>query len=168
MNPRTAIAGSTVYRVNGEAVVIDELLPGRDDMNVAIVVFLRSFGCPFCQELLLKYSREVERLSEVNIKLIVIGIGKPSVGQELITHLQIPKGDQFVFADPGNILYDRLDLNRGIPTTFFNIATPLALGDRLLKGDTKELGEVLEKWQNGKDIVISPYVHIPSGYAYMK
>lgn len=147
INPRTALVGSTIYRVSGEAVAIDEILPG-DDTTVAIVVFLRSFGCPFCQELLLKYSREVEMLVDSNIKLIVIGIGKPSVGQELITHLQIPNGDQFVFADPENTLYDRLDLNRGVPSTFFSIATPLALGDRFLKGDTKDLGEVLEKWKN--------------------
>jgi hypothetical protein len=153
INPRAVIAGSTVYRVSGEAVVIDEILPS-DDTTVAIVVFLRSFGCPFCQELLLKYSREVEMLVESNIKLIVIGIGKPSVGKELITHLQIPNGDQFVFADPENILYDRLDLNRGVPSTFFSIATPLALGDRFLKGDTKDLGEVLEKWKNGMDILL--------------
>jgi len=80
----------------------------------------------------------------------------------LITHLQIPNGDQFVFADPENTLYDRLDLNRGVPSTFFSIATPLALGDRFLKGDTKDLGEVLEKWKNGMDILL--FSSLPSHF----
>lgn len=152
LNPRMAIVGSTFYTLNGEPITMEQLLPLDDLKTVAIVVFLRSFGCPFCQELLLKYSRgeSSKILTEFNnIKLIVIGIGKPSVGKELMEHLQIPNGDQFVFADPENTLYDRLDLNRGVPSTFFNIATPLALGDRLLKGDTKELGEVLQKWNKG-------------------
>jgi len=81
-----------------------------------------------------------------NITLIMVGIGKPSVGKELVEHLGIPNGEQFIFADPENALYDDLDLNRGVATTFFSPATPYAIRDRLWNGDTKEIGEVLQKW----------------------
>ena len=88
------------------------------------------------------------------ITLIMVGIGKPSVGKELVEHLGIPNGEQFIFADPENALYDDLDLNRGVATTFFSPATPYAIRDRLWNGDTKEIGEVLQKWSKGELLVL--------------
>ena len=75
------------------------------------------------------------------------------MGKELVQHLQIPNGEEFIFADPENALYDDLDLNHGVATTFLSPATPFAIRDRLFSGDTKELGEVLQKWNKGKSIV---------------
>lgn len=69
-------------------------------------------------------------------------------------HLEIPNGEEYIFADPENALYDDLDLNRGVATTFLSPATPVAIRDRLLSGDTKELGEVLQKWS--KAVYIPP------------
>lgn len=77
----------------------------------------------------------------------MISIGKPEVGFNLCQHLGVTNGSSFVFADPENVFYDELDLNRGIAETFFNPATPFAIKDRLFKKDgMKELNEVLGKW----------------------
>ena len=83
--------------------------------------------------------------------LVIVSIGKPEVGLELVQHLGIEDGSDFLFVDPSNQVYDNLDLNRGVDVTFFNPATPLAFGNRLLQGKgllSKELGEVLGKWKD--------------------
>jgi hypothetical protein len=60
------------------------------------------------------------------------------------------------FSDPENALYDSLDLNRGVKETFFSISTPFAFLDRLTKpGGTRELVEVLSKWNKGT--LVNPY-----------
>lgn len=78
----------------------------------------------------------------------MVSIGKPEVGKELIGHLGVENGEDFIFADPENTVYDDLKLNKGIQATFFNPATPFAIRDRLFNGGMKELGEVLGKWSN--------------------
>jgi hypothetical protein len=52
--------------------------------------------------------------------------------------------------DPENAVYDTLALNKGVQATFFSPSTPFAFLDRFLKPDgTKELVEVLSKWNKG-------------------
>mmetsp|Transcript_8656 Transcript_8656/g.15794 ORF Transcript_8656/g.15794 Transcript_8656/m.15794 type:complete len:142 (-) Transcript_8656:245-670(-) len=77
----------------------------------------------------------------------MVSIGKPEAGQQLVEHLEIPNGSEYLFVDPENILYDALHLNKGIKETFFSPGTPFAFLDRFTKKDgTKELKEVLSKW----------------------
>jgi hypothetical protein len=89
---------------------------------------------------------------EAGVKLVIISIGKPQSGKELCQHLGVEDADDFIFVDPNNAVYDDLDLNRGIQSTFFNPATPLSFGRRLLRGEglaSEELKEVLGKWKDG-------------------
>jgi hypothetical protein len=86
-----------------------------------------------------------------NVTLAIVSIGKPEVGMELVKHLGLEDGADFLFVDPTNQVYDALDLNRGVDITFFNPATPLAFGNRLLQGKgiiSDELTEVLFKWKD--------------------
>mmetsp|Transcript_31870 Transcript_31870/g.52551 ORF Transcript_31870/g.52551 Transcript_31870/m.52551 type:complete len:139 (+) Transcript_31870:534-950(+) len=77
----------------------------------------------------------------------MVSIGKPEVGKDLVAHLELQGGDQFMFVDPDNSLYDQLDLNRGVVETFFSPSTPLAFLDRMTRKDgMKDLMEVLSKW----------------------
>jgi len=82
------------------------------------------------------------------VKLVIISIGKPEVGKELCEHLGVENGDQFVFADPENALYNDLKLNQG-PQTFFAPDTAFAFRDRMF-GETglSDLMEVLGKWSS--------------------
>lgn len=85
------------------------------------------------------------------VNLAIVSIGKPEVGMDLVKHLGVEDGLDFVFVDPENEVYDALDLNRGVDVTFFNPATPLAFGKRLLQGKriiSNELQEVLSKWKD--------------------
>jgi hypothetical protein len=86
-----------------------------------------------------------------NITLAIVSIGKPESGMELVKHLGVEDGADLLFVDPTNEVYDALDLNRGVDITFFNPATPMAFGNRLLQGKgiiSNELKEVLSKWKD--------------------
>ena len=56
----------------------------------------------------------------------------------------------YLSADPENGLYDDLQLNKGVKETFFSPSTPFAFLKRFTSPEgTKELGEVLSKWNKG-------------------
>jgi hypothetical protein len=81
----------------------------------------------------------------------MISIGIPEKGQRLVHHLEVPNGREYLFVDPENILYDALELNRGVQRTFFSPATAFSFLDRLRKGDgMNDLADVLSKWSRGK------------------
>lgn len=89
----------------------------------------------------------MDELNRMGIKLVMVSIGKPEIGTQLINHLEFANGEDYLFVDPVNALYDDLDLNRGVQRTFFNPATPLSFLNRLTKANgTQELGEILSKW----------------------
>jgi len=88
--------------------------------------------------------------------LAIVSLGKPEIGVQLMQHLGVEDGAEFVYVDPANEVYDALSLNRGIETTFFSPAIPWTFGNRLLKGEpmfSEELLGVLGKW---KDAIFVP------------
>lgn len=81
----------------------------------------------------------------------MVSIGRPEIGKQLIGHLGLDSGADYLFVDPDNALYDELELNRGVKETIFSVETPFAFLDRFTKPDgTKQLMEVLSKWNKGK------------------
>jgi hypothetical protein len=85
----------------------------------------------------------------------MVSIGVPEKGQRLIEHLEFDKGENYLFVDPENALYDALNLNFGIQRTFFNPSTPFSFLDRVTKEDgLKDLGTILSKWN--KAVFIPP------------
>ena len=92
----------------------------------------------------------MDELNEIGVKLVLVSIGKPEIGKRLVEHLQLPKGDEYLFVDPENALYDSLQLNRGVRETFYSIETPFSFLNRLTKPNgMKQLGQVLSKWNRG-------------------
>ena len=82
--------------------------------------------------------------------MVIVSIGLPEKGKALCEHLGVEKGEELLFVDPDNAMYDELDLNKGVQETFFNPATPLAFKDNLFRDGriiSKELGEVLRNWK---------------------
>lgn len=98
----------------------------------------------------MKWSQRINELQRSGIALVMVSIGTPEKLKSLIGHLEIDNGEQLLFVDPENALYDALDLNRGIQRTFFNVNTPYAFLDRFTKRDgVKDLAEVMSKWNKG-------------------
>jgi len=97
----------------------------------------------------------VNDLESLGIKLIMVSIGTPENGQKLVEHLLIPNMADYLYVDPKNVLYDSLDLNKGVRSTLFSPSTPFAFLKRFTEPDgTKELYEVLSKWN--KAIYVPP------------
>mmetsp|Transcript_1800 Transcript_1800/g.2400 ORF Transcript_1800/g.2400 Transcript_1800/m.2400 type:complete len:148 (+) Transcript_1800:566-1009(+) len=93
-----------------------------------------------------------------NVDLVVVSIGLPEKGAQLMKHLNIKDGIDWVFCDPENASYDALELNRGIASTFASIETPVAFRDRIFgmnnrKDGMNDLLDVLSKW---KDAIYFP------------
>jgi len=103
-----------------------------------------------------QWNQRINELEGMGIRLVMVSIGKPGKGQELIQHLALgAKGSDYLFVDPENALYDALDLNRGVQRTFFHPGTPFAFLDRFTRDNgTKDLGNVLSKWS--KAVYIPP------------
>lgn len=81
------------------------------------------------------------------MKFVMVSIGIPAKAKSLIEHLELRNFEKRLYVDPENILYNSLDLNKGVKETFFSIDTPFAFLERFTKPNgTKELGEVLSKW----------------------
>lgn len=95
----------------------------------------------------MQWSKKLDELNEAGIKLVMVSIGTSTNCQKLIDHLGVPNGEEYLFVDPENVLYDALYLNRGVKETFFSVSTPFAFLERLKKeGGLSDLGEVLSKW----------------------
>lgn len=111
-----------------------------------------------------------------SITLIMISIGTTTNLNKLLHHLSLvqpslppsplssssslsssslPSWKDILYVDPENKLYDALLLNKGVKETFFSIGTSFSFLKRFTtRGGTKELGEVLSKWN--KAIYIPP------------
>ena len=92
-----------------------------------------------------------DTLLAAGVDLALISIGKPEVGTELMGHLGIDGGEEWIYADPENDAYDRLRLNRGWDT-MIRPATAFRFKDRIF-GDGAPLDslfDVLGKWKDGK------------------
>ena len=68
----------------------------------------------------------------------------------MCNHLGIEGGEEWIFADPNNECYDRLNLNSGW-NTMIRPATALRFKDRIFggKGSLDTLFKVLGKWKDG-------------------
>ena len=84
-------------------------------------------------------------LAEKNIKMVVIGIGTAARAHEFAEHVSFPP--ELLYADPENVVYDELRLIKSIGDTFFNPNTPLAIADRIQKGNTEDLRNALGQWK---------------------
>lgn len=87
-----------------------------------------------------------------NVRLVMVSIGKPEVGKSLVQHLGVSNGEDFVYADMDNALYDSLDLNRSL-VNFINPATAFSFRDRIFENRMGDIIEVLSKW---KDAIYLP------------
>lgn len=97
----------------------------------------------------------MNELEQSGIKLVLVSIGTPANGKKLADHLLIQNPGDFLFVDPENALYDSLNLNKGLKSTFFSPGTPFAFLRRFTtRGAMTELNEVLPKWS--KAIYVPP------------
>lgn len=85
--------------------------------------------------------------------MAVVSIGVSEKAQALLKHLDIQNGNEWLFCDPDNIVYEALDMNNSVASTFFSPETPYAFRDRIFglngrKDGLQDLFNVLSKWKD--------------------
>lgn len=139
------LQGAKVWLVSRqEEIDVTSLL---DESDRTFLVFARSFGCNFCQQLARELQSNVlPKLKDQNIKLYLIGMGPPDRGLEFSELTEFP-ADRLI-ADPENVTYDRLHLKKSGPFwTFFDPRTPFTLAKRAFNGGLGSTFHALSNWR---------------------
>lgn len=114
----------------------------------AVVVWARTFGCPFCWELAIQLRRDIKPiLDEQGVKLFLVAIGTLERSKDFVEVTGFPA--ERLLADPDSKTYEALGLVKGVRQTFFDQATPLSLLKRMTTpGGMDDLKDkVLPRWQ---------------------
>jgi peroxiredoxin len=83
----------------------------------AVVVFLRYFGCPFCQMQVVSLREQRHRFVEAGAKVVLVGQGQPEAGDAFTQYhrLQFP-----CLLDPHRAAYRAYGLGEGSPLQVFS------------------------------------------------
>src|SRR5438874_8242667 len=82
----------------------------------AVLVFLRYFGCPFCQMHVVVLREEQHRFRDAGATVVLIGQGSPEEGARFREEKRVPFA---CLLDPGRASYEAYGLGRGtIPQVF--------------------------------------------------
>lgn len=89
--------------------------------------------------------REVKpALDRDGVRLVAVGIGYPEVGREFC---ELTGFDPtLLYADPENVLYKALSLDKSVASLAFSPQTPFALANRLAQGRFDDLAEALKRF----------------------
>ncbi|MCO5549109.1 hypothetical protein L7F22_002575 [Adiantum nelumboides] len=118
-----ALSSVTILSTDGSPVQFQQLWDQKNGM--AVVAFLRHFGCPMCWEFAASLRDVKPKLDAAGVKLVAIGVGTPDKARILAEKLPFPKEN--LYADPERKAYDALGLYYGLGRTFFNPASAKVL-----------------------------------------
>ena len=82
----------------------------------AVVVFLRYFGCPFCQSQVVQLRDEREQFADLGAGIVLIGQGSPAEAVEFTRRMQHPFE---CLVDPDRSAYRAFGLVRGTPMQLY-------------------------------------------------
>lgn len=150
-SPFARLRGVRVLRAtDGQPIPLVETWPS-DRGGRALVVFARSFGCPFCQATARELARDVlprlrEQEAENAPRLVFVGIGTAERARHFAERTGLPP--DALFADPDNAAYNALGLEASLAAAFLSPQTPLAIARRAARpGGWGDLKEMLDGWQ---------------------
>ncbi|KAB2008557.1 hypothetical protein E1A91_D10G112200v1 [Gossypium mustelinum] len=109
----------TIFTASGQPVLFKDLWDQNE--GVAVVAFLRHFGCFCCWELASALKEAKPKFDSAGVKLIAVGVGTPDRARILAERVPFPMDS--LYADPERKAYDVLGLYYGLGRTFFNPAS---------------------------------------------
>jgi peroxiredoxin len=129
----------------GQPVFFGELW--RD--QVAVVAFVRHFGCLFCFEQVADLLEKAEPIRATGARLYVVGNGTPLHARVFMEEAGLSEG---VYSDPARLLYDRLGMKHG----FFTTVNPTSArhARRAEARGFRQRGRRGDPWQQGGALVI--------------
>lgn len=86
-------------------------LQEMSDQNPVLLVFLRHFGCPFCQETLVSMQSKRSELEAKGIQVVLVYMASPAVGHEYLSQYGLDDIEQL--SDPESIAYKRFQITNG-------------------------------------------------------
>jgi hypothetical protein len=147
-DPYAALAGVSVLRALDSSSLELRTAWDAPSGERCLVVFARSFGCPFCQATAREVARDVlPSLTEQGVRLAFVGIGTAERARDFAARTDFPL--DHLYADPSNACYDALGLEASVSAAFFSPQTPLAIARRAVgaEGGWKDLQAMLKGWQ---------------------
>ncbi|KAK9843539.1 hypothetical protein WJX81_008019 [Elliptochloris bilobata] len=84
-------------------------------------------------------------LRQLGIKFFLVSIGPPARAREFCDLTGFP--EDHLLADPDNVLYDALGMRKDVASTFFNIATPQSIWQRIQKDGAAGLRRAISSWK---------------------
>ncbi len=81
------------------------------DEAPVLLVFLRHFGCPFCQETLMHVKENREDLESKGIKIVLVYMVNETIAKDYLAQYNLQDLEQL--SDPESIAYKRFALHRG-------------------------------------------------------
>ncbi|MFN3939218.1 MAG: SelL-related redox protein [Chitinophagales bacterium] len=88
-----------------------ENLAELSEQSPVLLVFLRHFGCPFCQESLQQLSEKRAEIESKGIRILLVYMADQEIAQQFLQTYNLEDIDQL--SDPESIAYKRFKLHRG-------------------------------------------------------
>ncbi len=105
--------------------------------GLAVVVFLRYFGCPFCQAQVAHLRDERERFEELGAGIVLIGQGQPSDGSAFTERMRQPFE---CLVDPDRSAYRAYGLAKATPAQVFGPPVAMPFLRANLRRETLQRG----------------------------
>jgi peroxiredoxin len=103
----------------------------------AVVVFLRYFGCPFCQAQVVQLRDERELFADLGAGIVLIGQGSPS---EAVAFTERMKAPFDCLVDPDRSAYRAFGLARGTPAQLYGPKVAVPFIQRNVNRETLQRG----------------------------
>jgi peroxiredoxin len=110
-----------------------------------LLVFLRHFGCIFCQQALQDLSSYRENIESIPLHLIFVHMGKPEIAEEFFERYKL--GGVAHISDPQCTVYKQFGLTKGNISQLFGLQTwvkGFQAKKQGLKVSTKVIGDSLQ------------------------
>ena len=142
MNPsENTILYSTVLTDSGQSIVLSSLFS-----KVTLCIFVRHWGCAECSLLLHTLTPRLPELIDLNVRIILVGLGSAKGIAEFRSKYRLKKTSVFIVTDPTLSIHKQIGLERGL----WEVQGPKGLYNRLklkLEGfnNTTSDGDLLQQ-----------------------
>jgi len=115
----------------------DRLLSGVWAAQPAVLVFLRYFGCPYCQAHVVRLRRDEDRIREAGATVVLIGQGEPRHAEQFAGTRPVPFT---LLVDPDHRAYRAYGLGTGDLTQIFAPSSAVPFLTNNLRAETRQRG----------------------------
>jgi len=125
-----------------------------------MVVFVRHFGCLFCQQQVMKLEEQRQTFADIGVDLVVIGNGAPTFIEGFRERARY---SGVLYTDPQRAAYQALSLRRDLKSSL-NVRTIGRALSAFVSG-ARQVSVQGDAWQQGGIVIVLPSGEIVYRYA---